>query len=310
MGAEWTSGVGARNLRESLLIQLKERGLEESLAYRIVDEHLSDLDRKSHSQLAKAIGISFEEVQGAMDIIRTLSPKPTMGRFSSAATPILPDLTVERVGDGYAVFHNDKNIPHLRVNPIYRKLVKKSSSSSPEERKYVKEKLEQARWFLNAISQRRSTMIRVMENIVEEQKGFFEHGVSHLKPLTMQAIADKVGMNVATISRVANDKYVQTPQGVFELRYFFNTGVQKKDGEEISKLNVKHIMEEIINKEDPLSPLSDQEIHTRLKEDGVNIARRTVTKYREELKILPARFRRRIVKDKKESSSDTEPTVE
>jgi RNA polymerase sigma-54 factor len=300
-------GVGARNLRESLLIQLRERKLEGSLAYRIVDEYLSDLDKKSHSQLAKSLGVTFEEVQEAMDLIRTLSPKPTMGRFSPGATPIIPDLIVERVGDGYAVFHNDRNIPRLRINPIYKELIKKQSTSSPEERKYVKEKLEQARWFLNAINQRRSTMIKTMEAVVEEQKDFFEHGMSHLKPLTMQAIAEKLGMNVATISRVANDKYVQTPQGVFEIRYFFNTGVQKQDGEELSRLNVKQMLEEIIKKEDILQPLSDQEIYALLKEEGLNIARRTVTKYREELKILPARFRKRIIKEKREGPSNTEP---
>jgi len=303
-------GVGARNLRESLLIQLNERGLQESLAYRIVDQHLSDLDRKSHSQLAKILGVDFEEVQEAMELIRTLSPKPTTGRFSSAATPVVPDLIVERVGDGYAVFHNDKNIPRLRVNPIYKALVKKSSASSPEEKKYVREKLEQARWFLNAINQRRSTMIKVMENIVEEQKDFFDHGISHLKPLTMQIIADKVGMNVATISRVSNDKYVQTPQGVFEIRHFFNSGVQKTDGEELSKRNVKDMIEEIINKEDLLSPLSDQEIYLQLKEKGIDIARRTVTKYREESRILPARFRKRMVKEKKAELSDEQQIVE
>jgi RNA polymerase sigma-54 factor len=301
------TGVGARNLRESLLIQLRERGLEGSLAYRIVDEHLSDLDKKSHSQLAKSLGVSFEEVQEAMDLIRTLSPKPTMGRFSPAATPVIPDLIVERVADGYVVFHNDRNSPRLRINPIYKELIRKQSTSSPEEKKYVKEKLEQARWFLNAINQRRSTMIRTMETVVEEQKDFFEHGMSHLKPLTMQAVAEKLGMNVATISRVANDKYVQTPQGVFEIRYFFNTGVQKQDGEELSRLNVKQMLEEIIKKEDPLQPLSDQEIYTRLKEKGLNIARRTVTKYREELKILPARFRKRMVKEKIEDPASSEP---
>jgi RNA polymerase sigma-54 factor len=300
-------GVGARNLRESLLIQLRERGLEGSLAYRIVDEYLSDLDKKSHSQLAKSLGVSFEEVQEAMDLIRTLSPKPTMGRFSPGATPVIPDLIVERVGDGYAIFHNDRNIPRLRISPIYKELIRKQSTSSPEEKKYVKEKLEQARWFLNAINQRRSTMIRVMETVVEEQKDFFEHGMSHLKPLTMQAVAEKLGLNVATISRVANDKYVQTPQGVFQLRYFFNTGVQKQDGEELSRLNVKQMLEEIIKKEDPLQPLSDQQIYTRLKEKGLNIARRTVTKYREELKILPARFRKRMGKEKIEDPASSEP---
>jgi RNA polymerase sigma-54 factor len=158
------------------------------------------------------------------------------------------------------------------------------------------EKLEKARWLMNAINQRRSTMIKVMEKIVEEQKEFFEHGASHLRPLTMESIAEKVGMNVATISRVSNGKYVQTPQGVFEIKYFFNTGVTMDNGEELSKRHVKQLISDFIREEDPSSPLSDQQIFGWLKEQGFNIARRTVSKYREELKILPARMRKRSVK--------------
>jgi RNA polymerase sigma-54 factor len=158
------------------------------------------------------------------------------------------------------------------------------------------EKLEKARWLLNAINQRRSTMIKVMEKIVEEQREFFEHGASHLKPLTMESIADKVGMNVATISRVSNGKYVQTPQGVFEIKYFFNTGVTMDNGEELSKRHVKQLISDFIKEEDPSSPLSDQQIFALLKKQGFNIARRTVSKYREELKIMPARMRKRVVK--------------
>lgn len=297
-------GVGARDLKESLLIQLKEKGLEQSLAYRIVDQHLNELDRKSLSQLAKTLGRDFEEVQKAMDLIRTLSPKPASGRFSSSAVPIVPDLIVEKVGNEFLVFHNDKNIPRLRVNPTYKEIMRKDSSTKPEVKDYVKKKLEQARWLLNAINQRRSTMVNVMGAIMEEQSEFFENGPEYLKPLTMETIANKLNMNVATVSRVANDKYVQTPQGLFEIRYFFNSGMTKEDGQEISKRHIKSMLEQIILEEDTSSPLSDREIYQKLKERGINLARRTVTKYREELQIPSARFRKRIIPAKGSKSEE------
>jgi RNA polymerase sigma-54 factor len=290
------TGVGARDLRESLMIQLKEKGFEDSLAYRIVKDHLTDLEKKSFTQLSKTLGVGFEEVQAAMDFIKLLNPRPAIGSFTPAASPVVPDLIVEQVGEEFVVFHNDKNVPHLRVNQAYRELLKKGNLQTGETKSYLVEKLEKARWLMNAINQRRSTMIKVMEKIVEEQKEFFEHGASHLRPLTMESIADKVGMNVATISRVSNGKYVQTPQGVFEIKYFFNTGVATDNGEELSKRHVKQLISDFIKKEDPASPLSDQQIYALLKKHGLNLARRTVSKYREELKIMPARFRKRVVK--------------
>ncbi|MGB2989896.1 MAG: RNA polymerase factor sigma-54 [Candidatus Zixiibacteriota bacterium] len=290
------TGVGAQDLRESLLIQLKEKGFEDSLAYRIVRDHLNNLEKKSFTQLSRTMGVSFEEVQTAMDFIKTLSPRPAMGRFSQAATPVMPDLVVEKIGDEFVVFHNDKNVPRLRISGAYRALLKKGSLRSGETKTYLEGKLEKARWLLNAINQRRSTMIKVMEKIVEEQKEFFEHGPSHLKPLIMEAIAERVEMDVSTISRVSNGKYVQTPQGIFEIKYFFNTGVPRENGDDLSKRNVKQFISDFIRKENPSVPLSDQQIYELLKKQGINIARRTVSKYREELKMLPARFRKRMVK--------------
>jgi len=289
-------GVGARDLRESLLIQLRQKEMEGTLAYRIVHDHLGKLDRKTHLQLARMMGVSAEKIQQAMEDLKTLSPKPAQGRFITAARPVVPDLIVDRVGDEYIVFHNDRHVPRLRINSAYRSLLKRGNNSPQETKKYIREKLEQARWLLNAVNQRRSTMIRVMNAIVEEQYEFFEKGVPFLKPLIMEDIARKVEMNVATISRVANDKYVQTCQGIFEIKFFFNSGVPKDDGNQMTKRNVKTRIQEIINQEDPARPLSDQEIFRRLQAEGVKMARRTVTKYREELKILPARFRKRVVK--------------
>ncbi len=287
-------GVASRDLRESLLLQLEEKGYKDSIAYRIVDKYINVLDRKSILQISRLMSIPFEKAQQAMDLIKTLSPTPAHGRFESGAAPIIPDLIVEKVGDGYVVFHNDRSAPRLRINPNYRQLMRKSEHASDDTKKYVREKLEQARWLLNSINQRRSTMIRVMEAIVEEQSEFFDKGAAFLKPLIMEEIARKVEMNVATISRVSNGKYVQTPQGVYEIKYFFNAGIANDEGGETSKRHVKNRIEEIIKAEDPQNPLSDQDIFRRLQDEGIKLARRTVTKYREELKILPARFRKRV----------------
>jgi len=290
-------GVGARDLKESLLIQLRQKKLQDTLAYRIVSEHLQELDKKGPSQLAKLYSTSLEKVQEAMDLIRGLSPNPALGRFTIPALPVIPDLIVDKVGDEYIVYHNDRNIPRLRINPTYRELVRKGANSSAETKTYIRQKLEQARWLLNSINQRRNTMVKVMQAIIEEQKEFFEQGPVNLRPLIMETVANRVGMNVATISRVSNDKYVQTPWGVYEIRHFFNSGIASQSGEELSKRTVKEQIESVIQSEDPANPLSDQEIFQILQKGGIKIARRTVTKYREELRILPARFRKKAVKE-------------
>ncbi len=216
-----------------------------------------------------------------------------MGRFTRAAQPVVPDLIIERVGDELLIFHNDKYVPRLRISSAYRELLKRGSSSSKEDKNFIKEKFMQARWLLNAINQRRGTMVRVMQAIVEEQNEFFEKGAEFLKPLTMEQVAQKLGLHVATISRVANDKYVQTPHGMFEIRRFFNSGLMSDSGEDLSKKKVKQRLEEIIKAEDTSKPFSDQEIFAKLKAEGIPLARRTVTKYREEMGIRAARFRKK-----------------
>ncbi|MBI5866829.1 MAG: RNA polymerase factor sigma-54 [candidate division Zixibacteria bacterium] len=287
-------GVGARDLQESLLIQLGQRGASESLEARIVKEHWHELDRKTHMQLAKALDVSIDRVKEAMEELRTLSPRPAQGRFTSAAMPVIPDLIVERLDEEYIVFHNDRNLPRLRVTAAYRDVLRRGSTSEEEIKKYVKDKLEQARWLINAINQRRSTMIKVMEAIVEEQKDFFDKGASFLKPLRMSDIATRVSMNVATVSRVSKEKYVQTPQGVFEIKAFFTGGVERSDGDAMTRRSVKTRIAEMIQAEDSANPLSDQDIYKKLQTDGIQLARRTVTKYREELKVPSARFRKRV----------------
>ena len=287
-------GVGARDLRESLLIQLAQRGQKDSLGARIVSEHWHELDKKTHTQLAQSLGVTVERIDQAMEELRTLVPRPAQGRFTIPARPVVPDLIVDRVDDQYVVYHNDRNVPRLRVNNAYKDLLRRGQNVPAETKQYVREKLEQARWLLNAINQRRSTMIRVMEAIVEEQHEFFEKGPAFLKPLIMEDVARKVNVNVATVSRVANDKYVQTPQGVREIKYFFNSGVDRTDGEQMTKPSVKQRIANIIDGEEPAHPLSDQEIYQKLQAEGIKLARRTVTKYREELHISAARFRKRV----------------
>ncbi|MDF1545180.1 MAG: RNA polymerase factor sigma-54 [bacterium] len=287
-------GVGSQDLRESLMIQLKEKGMQDSLPYRIVDEHIHQLDRKSILQIAKLMSVPVEKAQNAMGVIKSLNPTPVHGRFESAAMPVVPDLVVEHFGDEFVVLHNDAYVPRLRINANYKNLVRRGSDSSKDTKDYIRQKLEQARWLLNSINQRRSTMIRVMEAIIEKQRDFFEQGPTFLKPLIMEDIAREVSMNVATISRVSNSKYVQTPFGVYEIKYFFNSGIAKEDGSDMAKRSVKQRIAEII-KEEPLDkPHSDQEIYRLLNAEGIKLARRTVTKYREEMKVQPARLRKRV----------------
>jgi len=300
-------GAGARDLKECLLIQLRERGEDESLAYVIVEKYLSDLDKKSSFQLAKLLHTSPERIEEEMQIIRSLSPHPAMGRFTKAAMPVVPDLVIERVGDELVIFHNDKYVPRLRISSAYKEMLKRGSSSSKEDKNFIKEKFMQARWLLNAINQRRGTMIRVMQAVVEEQKEFFEKGEDYLRPLTMEAVAQTLGLHVATISRVANGKYVQTPQGVYEIRRFFNSGLISDTGEDLSKIKVKQRLAEIIKAEDPANPLSDQEIFAKLKTEGIPLARRTVTKYREEIGIRAARFRKKAPTNGTDPINNPEP---
>lgn len=297
-------GVAALDLRECLLAQLEEQGLRDSLTWELVEGHLYSLDKKSVSQLSRMTGASPERIQAALDVIKQLSPNPAQGRFVKPAAAVVPDLIVEKIDGEYVVFHNDKNLPRMRINQSYRSLIRRGNKTPEATKKYVREKLEQARWLINAINQRRNTMINVMEAIVEEQIDFFEHGEDHLKPLTMEQIADKVGMNVATISRVASGKYVQTPLGVFEIKYFFNTGVSTTDGEDLSKRVVKNRIQAIICGENPAVPLSDQEIANILGKEGIKLARRTVTKYREELGLKSARFRKQLVREAPTAEAD------
>lgn len=286
-------GIGARDLQEALLIQLRQRGLGDSVAAEIIRDHFDALKQRKYSEIAKRLHITVEEVQEHANVIKDLDPKPGFELMTEEVRYITPDLIVDRVGEDYVVFLNDKNIPRLRISTAYRKeLEKGGSNGSKETRDFILGRLSSARWLIQTIEQRRKTMVKVMECIVDEQREFFEKGPSALRPLTLQQVASRIGMHESTVSRVTTNKYVQTPRGVFELKYFFSSSLDTEDGDEVSAKAAKTRILEIIGKEDARRPLSDQKIADILKQDGLIIARRTVAKYREQLKILPARLRK------------------
>jgi len=285
-------GVGARDLRECLMIQLDRKGEEDPLVRAIVEKHLFDLKRGRFAMIAKALGVGEEDVHAAAARVARLNPRPGWGPSMGART-VVPDVIVEKIDNTYVVMLNDKSTPMLRVNPLYRSLLEGSSATNSEAKKYVIDKLNAARWLIKSIDQRRSTILAVVNYLVSAQRDFLEHGVSHLRPMILQEVAEALGMSVSTVSRVTSNKYVQTPRGIFPLKYFFDAKIEGRGGEDVSSKRVKDRIARLIEEEDPKKPLSDQEIASRLKEDGFNIARRTVSKYREQLKLMPARFRKR-----------------
>ena len=286
-------GIGARSLQEALLIQLRHRKLGDSVAAEIVRDHFEALKQRKYTEIAKKLHISVEEVQEHANVIRDLDPKPGFELMTDEVRYITPDLIVERVGEEYVVFLNDKNIPRLRISNAYkRELDRSPTNGNKETRDFILGRLSSARWLIQTIEQRRKTMVKVMECIVDEQRDFFEKGPGFLRPLTLQQVASRIGMHESTVSRVTTNKYVQTPRGVFELKYFFSSSLDTEDGDEVSAKAAKTRILDIIGKEDARRPLSDQKIADILKQDGLIIARRTVAKYREQLKILPARLRK------------------
>jgi RNA polymerase sigma-54 factor len=286
------AGIGARNLRECLLLQIHRTDRISPLARRIVEEEFDLLEKLKVAAIAKKFDVPPEQIQAAMREIGTLQPHP--GRLISAtvANPITPDLIVEEVEGELVLMLNDRTVPSLKVSRAYTELLKKGSRASTEEKKFVREKLNSATWLIRAIEQRKSTMLKVMQAIIESQPEFFKQGPTHLRPLILQDVADKIGMHISTVSRVTNGKYVQTSHGIFELKYFFTAGVTQADGREVSSVTTKDEIKKLIEAEDTKRPLSDQKIVEILKAKGLDVARRTVAKYRDQLEILPARLRK------------------
>ena len=286
-------GVGARDLRECLLIQLKREGKEDSLEYKIVSEYMEDLGRRRFPEIARRMGISVEDVQSAADNIGRLNPRPGQVFAAAPQNYVLPDVTVEKVNGEYQISLNDEQIPHLRISNLYKDIIASGNTQGSEVKDYIRDKIRSGKFLIRSIHQRQQTISNIAQQIVARQCDFLEHGPSHLKPMTMAEVADVVGVHETTVSRAVSGKYMATPQGVFEMKYFFTPGYQTATGESLSNTSVKEAILDLVKREDGNEPLSDNEIVEILSERGIPIARRTVAKYRTELNILPSHMRRK-----------------
>ncbi len=286
-------GVAARDLRECLLIQIRHLGLEGSVVEKIVRDHLKSLELKNYQAIARELDISLEEVVQAVEVISQLEPRPGRNYSGEATHYIVPDIFVYKVDDDYVIVLNDEGLPRLRISPHYRRLLQ-DPSVPLETKQYIQKKLRSALWLIKSLHQRQRTIYRVTESIMRFQREFLDKGIAYLRPLILKDVAEDVGMHESTISRVTTGKYVQTPQGLFELKFFFNTGINRVGGDQVSSQSVRERIKQIIQTEDPTKPFSDQKIANLLKERyGIEIARRTVAKYREMMGILPASRRKR-----------------
>lgn len=285
------AGVGARTLAECLLLQLRRSGRGYGLESRIVSHHLEELGRRKLPEIAKALHVTASEVQRAAEAISELDPRPGRQFSSEEDQTVLPDVTVERDGDTYTVSLNSDEIPSLRIGDDYKDMLSQPGSNR-EVRDYLREKIRGGRFFIKCIQQRQHTLLNIAREIVERQREFFDIGPAHLRPMTMSQVAQAVGVHETTVSRAVSGKYMQTPRGLYELKYFFTSGYTTAEGQTVSNESVRQAIAELVRIEDARHPMSDQEIVTRLTEQGVPIARRTVAKYREQLGILPSHLRK------------------
>lgn len=280
------AGVGARSLQECLQIQLRQRGIHDELVESIVEEYLEAAASGRYSWIATKLGVSADEVRKAMQLIRTLNPKP--GSAISADGPcsyVVPDITVRKIDGEFVILINDSQVPGLRINPYYKKMAKEADGDA---KRFIEGRIGSALWLIRSIEQRRQTLMKVMQTIIELQPDFFEKGSRHLLPMTMKQVADRVGVHESTVSRATANKYVATSYGLFSLRSFFSAGVSGVDGSTLSATRVKREIKELVAAEDPLHPLSDQALTELLAGKGIAVSRRTVAKYREEMEILPS----------------------
>lgn len=288
------AGVGARSLQECLTLQLPEAGLLDTLAERLIREFFDDLLAHRWVEIGRRIGVAPGEVQAAADAVARLTPKPGLAYADRAADYVIPDLIVEKIDEAYLVFVNDGNLPRLKLSRAYEEVVRDKRKFDAESKEFITSRLSAAQWLIQAIEQRRQTMLKVMHYIVERQREFFEKGIQGLRPLTLREVAEGIGMHESTVSRVTNEKFVQTPRGVLPLKFFFSSGLRSSEGDDVSARGIRAAIEKMIAEEDPHAPLTDQAIVERLERDGVQIARRTVAKYRDQLGVLSARLRRRL----------------
>jgi RNA polymerase sigma-54 factor len=288
------AGVGARDVRECLLLQLRELGRTEALAYRLVHDAFDDLVTRRWGELARRYGVQPRDIQDAADEIARLDPKPGARYAATDEGFVIPDLIVDRVDGSYRVTTNDTHMPRLRLARAYEDLARSRRELDTEQREFIQSRFNAAQWLVQAIEQRRQTMLKVMHFIVDRQREFLEKGIAYLRPLTLREVAEVVGLHESTISRVTSDKYVQTPRGVLPLKFFFSSGLATSDGDDVSARGIRAQIGKLVADEDTTKPLTDQEIVHILQEGGLQIARRTVAKYRDQLGILPARMRKRV----------------
>jgi RNA polymerase sigma-54 factor len=287
-------GVAARDLRETLLLQVRHLGMGESLVETILVNHLKDLETRNYKQMAKALGVDFNDILVAAKIIAGLDPKPGRGIGQEEVQYISPDIFVYKIGEEYVVVLNDEGLPNLRVSPFYAAEAKNVRNLDAKAEEYISDKVRSAMWLIKSIHQRQRTIYKVAKSIVKFQRNFLDLGIEHLKPLVLRDVAEDIGMHESTISRVTTNKYIQTPQGMVELKYFFNSGISTNEGDFIASESVKNRIKEIVDAEDPHKPYSDQRLVELLSAHNINIARRTVTKYREMLRIGSSSERKRL----------------
>jgi RNA polymerase sigma-54 factor len=286
-------GVGARNLKECLLVQAKHLEEDTNDLVMLINNHLKDLEKKNFDTIAKALGKDIREVADICKIIYAMDPKPGLAYAPQDTQYVMPDVYVYKVGDDYMVSLNEDGLPRLKISNFYRNILS-GAGNNEKTQDYIQEKLRSAVWLIKSIHQRQRTIYKVTDSIVKHQREFLEKGSAFIKPMVLRDIANDIGMHESTVSRVTTAKYVHTPQGIFELKYFFNSGISTTDGDSLASESVKTKIKELISKEDFKNPYSDQQIVELLKTDGIQIARRTVAKYRDVLKIAPSSRRKKI----------------
>jgi len=287
------AGVGARDLVECILIQIRQFNRSDTLVEEIVRDHLDDIAKGDLERIAKAKEVPGSEVLRAVGILKELEPKPGRPFGNSDAFYVTPDVFLMKMGDEWIITLNDDGLPKLRINSYYRGLLKHGSRMTPEDREFLIEKIRSASWLIKSIDQRQRTIYRVTRSILEKQRDFFERGIRFLKPMVLRDVADDIGVHESTVSRITTQKYLHCSQGFFELKFFFNPGIQTLSGEMLASESVRAKIRDIVRAEDPVKPMSDQAISEMLRLEGIDIARRTVAKYRESMSILPSSRRKK-----------------
>lgn len=286
-------GIAARNVSESLFLQLERLGMENSLAAEIVKNHLSLLETRNYKSLSRVTGKKKNDILKAIDFITSeLTPYPGLPYATEATNYVVPDVYVKKIDGEYIIYLNEDDLPKLRLSSQYQDLLKDKEAMPKDSRNYINDKLKNAEWFIKSIQQRQRTIYRVMESLLKFQRDFFEHGSAYLKPLILRDIAEDIEMHESTISRVTSNKYAHTPQGIYELKYFFSTAIPREGGEALASESIKTRIRKMIQEEDKHKPLSDNAISLKLADNNIQIARRTVAKYREQMKIPPVKHRR------------------